>query len=132
MLRINVFLTYKWDDKKYAAGLRGYLKNPNNKYRHIPISERDDYRYKGKRFIRDYLKQIIGVCDALICLIRQNTHRSRWVLYELEVATSQRKKIVPVRVPKTTGGPPKLIQDRKLKVIEWNSKKINELLSKVN
>lgn len=131
MIKIQVFLSYKWEDKKYADSLKGYLNNPNNNYRHISISERDDFRNKGKNFIRDYLKGIIGECDALVCLIGKDTHSSDWVLYELDVATSQRKQIVPVRIPNTTGGLPKLINDRQIKIVEWDSKKINDALSKI-
>ncbi|MFX1366910.1 MAG: toll/interleukin-1 receptor domain-containing protein [Promethearchaeota archaeon] len=129
MIIIIVFLSYKWDDKKYADGLRGYLKNPNNKYRHIPISERNDYRNKGEVAVRTYLKGIIGECDALICLIGQNTHSSQWVAYELDVANSQGKKIIPLRIRKTSGGPPKLIKERDLKIVKWSSEEINDALS---
>jgi len=127
---IKIFLSYKWEDKIFTDGLRGTFLNPNNEYRHVPSSEREDYREKGKDAIKSYLRGLITDCQALICVIGQNTHSSQWVAYELEVATSQDKKIVPVRIRDTTGGAPKLIKDRKIKIVEWNSRKINDALSK--
>ena len=125
-----VFLSYKWEDKKHADDLKSYLRNPNNMYRHIPLTERDDYREKGKKYVREYLRDIIRNCEALLCLIGKNTHSSPWVSYEIDVANSQSKKIVPVRIPNTDGGPPKLIKDRKIEIVEWNSIVINDALSK--
>lgn len=125
-----VFLSYKWEDKKHANDLKSYLKNLNNKYRHIPLTEREDHREKGKNYVRNYLRKIIGECDALLCLIGRNTHSSPWVSYELDVANSKRKEIVPVRIPKTFGGPPKLIKNRKIEIVEWDSREINNALSK--
>ena len=132
MVIVQVFLSYKWEDKKFADGLKGYLKNPNNKYQHIKITERKDYRTRGKNSIKKYLKDIIGSCKALVCLIGQNTHNSQWVGYELDIANSQGKKIIPVRINNTTGGAPNLIKERNLELIKWDSKEINEALSKVN
>ncbi len=125
-----VFLSYKWEDRKHANDLKSNLKNLNNMYRHIPLAEREDYREKGKKSIRNYLKDIINDCEAILCLIGNNTHSSPWVSYELDVATSQSKKIVPLRIPNTTGGPPKLIKDREINIVEWNSRLINDALSK--
>lgn len=125
-----VFLSYKWEDKKYADDLKSYLRNPNNMYRHIPFTEREDYREKGGNYVRNYLKDIINDCAAMLCLIGRNTHSSPWVSYELDVATSQRKKIVPIRIPNTTGGLPKLIKDRDINIVEWNSRLINDALSR--
>ncbi len=130
MIIIRVFLSYKWEDREFADGLRGTFLNPNNEYRHVPYSEREDYRQQGENAIRAYLREIINECDALICLIGQNTHNSKWVAYELGVASSQDKKIVPVRIRNTNGGAPRLIRERDIGIIKWDSTLINNELSK--
>ena len=130
MVIIKVFLSYRWEDKRYADGLKGAFLNPTNEYRHVPYNEREDYRQKGETVIKNYLKGIIGNCDALICLIGNKTHNSPWIDYELDVATSQNKKIVSVRIQGTNGGAPNLIRSRGIKIIEYDSRKINDALSK--
>ncbi len=127
---MKVFLSYKWEDKKYADGLRGAFLNTTNEYRHVPFNEREDYRQKGEVVIKNYLKGIIGGCDALICLIGNISYNSQWINYELDVATSQNKKIVAVRIKGTTGGAPNLIRLRGINIIEYDSRKINDELSK--
>ena len=128
MIKIQVFLSYKWEDKKYADGMNGLLKNPNNKYRHLTDRERQDLRNKGENAWKAYLKDKIKDCDALICLIGQDTHSAIGVIYELSVATSLGIKIIPVRIPKIYGGVPKIIN--KLKISKWDTKEINDELSR--
>ncbi|GAH64614.1 unnamed protein product [marine sediment metagenome] len=109
----------------------GLLKNPNNKYQHLTGREREDERNKGENAVKNYLKGIIQDCDALICLIGNDTHNATGVRYELEVAKSLRKKIIAVRIPQTTGGLPYILRSWGISEVKWNAKDINDKLSKL-
>lgn len=128
MIKIQVFLSYKWEDKNYADGMDGLLRNPNNKYRHLTDRERKDLRNKGENAWKKYLKEKIRDSNALICLIGQDTHNATGVIYELSVASSLFIKIIPVRIPKTYGGIPEIIS--KLKILNWDAREINDELSR--
>ena len=128
MIKIQVFLSYKWEDKNYADGMNGLLKNPNNRYRHLTDREKQDLRNKGEKAWKKYLLDKIRDCEALLCLIGQDTHKATGVIYELSVASSLGIKIIPVRIPKTYGGPPTII--KKLKMLNWDAKEINNELSR--
>ncbi len=128
MIKIQVFLSYKWEDKEYADGMDGLLRNPNNKYRHLTDRERQDLRARGENLWKNYLRDKIKGCDALICLIGQDTHNATGVIYELSVASSLGIKIIPVRIPKTYRGVPKIIS--KLKILNWDAREINDELSR--
>lgn len=128
MSKIQVFLSYKWEDKAFADGMDGLLRNSNNKYRHLTERERQDLRNMGENVWKNYLKDKIKDCDALICLIGKDTHNATGVIYELSVATSLGIKIIPVRMPNTYGGAPSIIN--RLKVLNWNAKEINDELSR--
>ncbi|GAH95887.1 unnamed protein product, partial [marine sediment metagenome] len=65
---MNVFLSYKWEDREWANGIDGLLNNPNNRYRHLTDRERQDQRSKGENVVKNYLKGIIRENDALLCL----------------------------------------------------------------
>ena len=125
---ILLFLSYKWEDREYVNGLEGLLNNPNNQYRHLTDREREDHRSQGERAWKDYIRNKIRNCDALICLIGQNTHNATGVIYELEVANSMGIKIIPVRIPETTAASPNIIRQRN--VLNWNAKEINDELSR--
>ena len=123
-----VFLSYKWEDHSYADGMKGLLNNPNNDYRHLTERERKDLRTQGEEIWKSYIRDMIVDCDGLICLIGQDTHNATGVIYELEEATSLGKKIIPVRIPRTSGGLPRVI--RHLTLVSWNAREINDELSK--
>ncbi|MBN1215556.1 MAG: toll/interleukin-1 receptor domain-containing protein [Candidatus Lokiarchaeota archaeon] len=123
-----IFLSYKYEDKSYADGMDGFLNNPNNKYRNLTEREEKDLRPRGENVWKNYLKDKIRRCNALICLIGNNTHNAQGVIYELEVANSLKKRIIPVRIPDTTGAAPQIIKKRK--IISYNAREINNELSK--
>lgn len=106
----------------------GLLKNPNNEYRHLTDREKKDLRQKGENVWKGYIRNKIIQCDAVICLIGKDSHNATGVIYELEVAKSLGKKIVPVRIPRTFGGAPSIIQNLQIK--NWDSQEINNELSR--
>lgn len=128
MVKIQIFISHKYEDNKYYNGMAGLLTNPNNICMHSVIRERDDLRDKGENVVKTHLKKKIRNCYAVICLIGQDTHSSKWVQWELEVATSLKKKIIPVRIKDTTGNAPKIIRERKISTLPWSVKKINKIL----
>ena len=128
MNKIKIFLSYKWEDRQSANGLDGLLNNPNNKYQHLTEREQKDVRNKGANAVKNYLKGIIQDCDALVCLIGNDTYNATGVRYELEVARSLRKKIVAVRIPQTTGALPFILRSWDISEVKWNAKDINEKL----
>lgn len=129
VIKIKLFLSYKWEDKTYVDGFKGMIENPNTDYNHVGISERKNYKQQGESAIRRYLRGLIGEADALVCLIGDNTHNSKWIDYELSVANSQQKKIIPVRIKGTTGGLPQLLKGQE--EVRWNSREINNALSRL-
>lgn len=126
VIKIQIFISYKWEDNRYFNGMKGLLNNPNNRYVHYVLSERDDLRNKGKNVVESHLKENIRNCNRVICLVGEDTQSSKWVQWELEVATSQNKKIIAVRIPRTTGGAPRLIRERNISVIKWKADEVNK------
>lgn len=129
MSKIKIFISYKWEDRESANGLEGLLKNPNNKYQHLTEREQEDVRNQGENAVKNYLKGIIQDCDALVCLIGNDTHNAIGVRYELEVAKSLRKKIIAVRIPQSTGGLPYILRSWSISEVKWIAKDINDKLS---
>ena len=123
-----IFLSYKWEDNSHANGMAGLLNNPNNDYRHITKREKEDLRSEGENAWRSYIRTIVRECDALICLIGKETHNATGVIYELEIANSFGINIIPVRIPNTRGGAPRIIRNRD--ILNWDAIEINNELSR--
>ncbi len=116
----KIFISYKYEDNAEKNGIEGALRNPNNSIDALSVSERNDLRSQGENAVKNYLRERIRKSDVVVCLIGQDTHNSQMVQWELEVATSLGKRIVPVQIRGTSGGPPKLIRDRNISIIGWN------------
>jgi hypothetical protein len=104
---MRLFLSYKWEDRAYLNGFTGLLNNSNNNYRHIGIHERANLHDQPEEVWKPEIRALMDGCDALICLIGQDTHSATGVKYELEVAISWEKLIIPIRIPNTNSGLPK-------------------------
>lgn len=125
---MNIFLSYKWEDREYMDGLAGALRNLNNGVQHFPVHERRNYIGKPENDWKSYIKDLMEDSDIVICLIGQNTHNASGVKYEIEVAQSWDLDIIPVRIPTTNGGLPPLL--RNLEIIDYNVRLINEVISR--
>ena len=60
--------------------------------------------------MRDHLSPRLTGAGAVVVLVGQDTHNRQWVDYEVQHALSQNKKVVPVRIPGTTGSAPPALQ----------------------
>ncbi len=123
----RIFVSYRWEDRDHKEGFRGLLMNPNNELFDVPIEEIQ--RFDTTEEIQRYLNTKIRQASAIVVLIGNNTHNGPWVKHELEVANSQRKPIIPVRIPETNGGLPAIIRNQDL--IEWDADDINQALTNI-
>ena len=119
-----MFISYREINRAHRDGFIGMMENPNNSFSYTPEYSEEDIRYKGEQAVKNYIKEKMGLCNLVICLIGNDSHNSPWIDYEMDVAISQQKPIIPVRIPNTSGGlPPKI---RYLPIIEWDSKEIQQ------
>jgi hypothetical protein len=126
---MKLFLSYKWEDRANLDGFAGMLNNKNNNYRHIGVHERSNLHGASEEVWKPEIRALMDSCDALICLVGQDTHNATGVKYELEVAISWPLPIIPVRIPNTNGGLPPLIQN--VSIINWDAQEVNNELSRL-
>ena len=108
----KIFISFKSGDIDYAEGFVGTVENPNNplQSKFVPVKEKEDRRDDGESAIKSYLKGLIKQCDLVVCLIGNDSHNSKWISYEIDVAEGLKKEIYCVRISGTTGGPPKKLK----------------------
>ena len=112
----KIFISFKSGDIDHVNGFVGMLENPNNPLqpKYASIKEREDKRSQGEAAIKSYLKDLIKQCDLVVCLIGNDSHSSKWIPYEIDVAHGLKKKVYCVRIPETTGGPPQKLKGSKI------------------
>lgn len=104
----SIFVSHVYEDNDWLKKMlkwkdKGLLKDYTISY------ETEDKRQEGKEAIKKYLKNKINGCAILLVLIGDNTHNHDWIKAEIELANSFHKKICCVRIPKTTGKKPQIL-----------------------
>jgi len=102
----SIFISYVFEDKNKRDDVERWFSDNLVGFNRVTIAESQDRRQEGEAAIKDHLRPKIRGAAAVLCLIGDNTHNSRWVQYELDVATTLNKRIVLAQIPGTRGAPP--------------------------
>lgn len=123
----SIFISHVFEDNQYIGNLKDWSKDPEFGYDTI-IAEIQDTRDEGYEAIKKRILKKIKNCSAVIVLIGNDTHNKTWIKAEVEWAKSNKKKIVCVRIPNSTGGKPEIVNN--YAVIDFDKKKVREELHK--
>ena len=105
----SVFISYVYEEKSFKDTVASWIEGKRLGSDVVATCERADVRQHGEAEIRNHLQPIIRGCAAVIVLVGDVSHSRKWIDYEVAVAQSLHKVIIPVRIPGTGGGLPKEI-----------------------
>ena len=121
---MKIFFSFAYDEDIHQVnGFRGMIVNPNTNINFTDGSCKKDYANKSENEIKRYISSLLDQSTVTVCLISKDTHKSKWVDWELQAAESKGKGIVGIvlngqRV--NSGEYPKFFQEkRRYQVIEW-------------
>ena len=123
--RRNVFISFDVDDKGQVTLLRSQATDDRFPvtFRDYSVKEPFDSAWRSK--VRDRIAQ----CSAVFVAIGENTHESEPVDWEIREAHRQGKKVVGVRLYSDKNHTvPQAIKDHDDKVINWDTKKMQDEL----
>ncbi|HZH78877.1 MAG TPA: TIR domain-containing protein [Archangium sp.] len=105
----SVFISYVYEEKSFKDKVVQWIRGQRLGSDVVATYERSDVRQEGENEIRNHLRPIIEGCAVVIVLIGDDSHSRKWIDYEVAVAQSLHKVIIPVRIPGTRGGLPREI-----------------------
>ena len=105
----SVFISYVYEEKSFKDTVAQWIQGKRLGSDVVVTCERSDVRQQGENEIRNHLQPLIRGCAAVIVLIGDVSHSRKWIDYEVAVAQSLHKVIIPVRIPGTRGGLPREI-----------------------
>jgi len=127
----KIFISYQDEDQKFRNDFAGLL-GGNHSSEDIPVIDRKNFRGKNdEKGLREYLNSKVNECSALALLVGTNTHNGGWIDHEIEVALSEKLKILAVRIPETTGGLPSKLSNKNIKIIEWDGVKVQKEIERL-
>jgi hypothetical protein len=120
----NVFISFSMEDEARVGLLRHQAREGLGvEFRDYSIKEPFDEKW------RTNCKERIAQTSALICFIGPDTAERPAVLWEIEEAYRQGKKVIGVRIYRDKNHPiPKPLKDNNAPIVDWDNKKISQLL----
>ena len=127
----KVFFSFRGEDVRKVWTLRGLAEFKNVDFEMDDVSLRNSINSTDKPYIRRVIRPKIESCKVCICLIGENTWRSRiWVPWEVELANEERKPILAMHFWDTPDAiTPKVIQDLGVTPFNWD---VNKLFQKIS
>ncbi len=116
-----VFISYYKGDKKYIGRLKEIIKASTGwklKSYPIDIGKENNASHEG------YISKKMERASAVIRLIGPETHRRKFVNWEIEHASKEGKKIIGVFLKKLDVPLPSGIEDHADAIIDWDPRKI--------
>ena len=105
----SVFISYVYEEKKFKDTVAQWIQGQRLGSDVVVTYERSDVRQHGETEIRNHLRPFIQGCAAVLVLVGDVSHSRKWIDYEVSVAQSLHKAIIPIRIPGTRGGLPREI-----------------------
>ncbi|MFC3603546.1 TIR domain-containing protein [Deinococcus soli (ex Cha et al. 2016)] len=98
----KTFISFRGEDEFLVWSLRNLAEFRNVSFEMDDVSLRNAINSRDDTYIRSIIRPKIKSSDNCLCLIGENTHRSRkWVPWEIELAAEEGKRIVAMRFRST-------------------------------
>nr|WP_255208251.1 TIR domain-containing protein [Myxococcus sp. AM009] len=117
----SVFISYVYEEKAYKDRVASWIEGQRLGSNVVVTSERADVRQHGEQEIRNHLRPLIQGAAAVLVLVGDTSHSRKWIDYEVSVAQSLHKIIIPIRIPGTLGGLPREIRAEREVTFEPNA-----------
>jgi hypothetical protein len=120
--RKNTFLSFDYDDVNEVTMLRGQAKNPNSEIDFIDWSVKEPFESENASYIKGRITDRIQQCSQTVVYVGTDTHRSKWVDWEIETSIELGKRVIAVH--KGDSPPqvlPAAIAKHKVKVVPWSN-----------
>lgn len=114
----RVFISFKMEDKKQVDGVRLMAWNNNVALEFYDESVRTAYKSEHAPYIRSKIKEKIQRASVTLCLLKQSTHLSEWVDWELATSIAEGNRIILMGLP---GHPDRLKLPPSVSHLGWHS-----------
>ena len=126
----RVFISFRGEDEFKVNTLRGLAQFKNVSFIMDDVSLRKAIDSRDDIYIRSVIRPKIRDCDICLCMIGDNTHRSRkWVPWEIGLAVEQSKEIFAMRFWDTADAiTPNALINNGIRPFNWD---IDKLFQKI-
>jgi hypothetical protein len=120
----RLFLSFHAEDRPQVNGFRLMSYSPNSPIDFYDGSVRTPINSLQGGYIRTVIREKIGRCSVVVCLIGNGTAWRDWVDWELETALDLGKGICGVRLKGSRGRTPEVLYRTGAPIAPWDQEQI--------
>lgn len=122
----KTFISFRGEDEFKVWALRGLAEFKNVEFEMDDVSLRDAINSKDDAYIKSVIRPKIKACTFCLCLIGENTHRSRkWVPWEINLAAEENKQIIAMRFKNMSSATtPSVLTQQGVVPFDWDVDKL--------
>ena len=126
----RIFLSFADEDAARVKRLVPLFSGSGYELDYYSGSLPGDFDSPQAREIKRALGEMIIKCNVAVCLVGENTHRSKWVDIELEKNRNKGNRIIAMALKGTVEAVlPKAIQEENLRFYPWDPQRLKELIT---
>ena len=118
----RTLLSFRGEDEFKVWTLRGLAEFKNVAFDMDDVSLRKAVDSKDDSYIRAVIRDKIKSCNVCVCLVGENTHRSRkWVPWEIDLAAEEGKRILAMKFKDTPNATtPSILVQHRVTLHSWD------------
>jgi hypothetical protein len=126
----KVFISFRGEDQFKVNGLRGLAQFKNVAFEMDDASLRQAIDSRDESYIKSIIRPKIRMCDVCVCLIGENTHKSRkWIPWEIGLAIDEGKPVIAMRFYDSSDAlTPTILSNNNIRPFNWD---IDNLFAKI-
>lgn len=125
----RVFISFKSEDELRVWALRGLSEFKNVSFEMDDVSLRKAVNSDDDNYIKRVIRPKIKSCDYCVCLVGENTWRSRkWVPWEIRLAAEEGKPIYAMRLKGVSPITPAVLTELKVTPFDWDVDRLIRLI----
>lgn len=126
----RVYLSFTDEDAHKVKNLLSSLRSPEYDLDFYEGTLNTDFDAQGAEAIKHAIGEKIVKCNIAVCLISEDTHKSKWVDCQLQKNRNKGNKIIAMALKGTTDAVlPTVIKEENLKFYPWDPQKLRTLIT---
>ncbi|MDD5281833.1 MAG: TIR domain-containing protein [Candidatus Omnitrophica bacterium] len=126
----RVFLSFAYEDARKVEKLMPLLRNPDYELDFYEGPLDLDFDAEGAEAVRRAIGEKIVKCNIAVCLIGENSHKSRWVDCQLRKNRNKGNKIIAMAIKGVQSAVlPDVVKEEFLTFYPWDPQKLKGLVS---
>lgn len=132
-IKRNVFISFNTDDIDEINLLRGQAKNDKTGLEFSDRSLKDPFNSENAEYIKRGIREKIDQASVTVVYLSENSHKSKWVNWEIEESLRKRKGVIGVyKGNKPPSILPKVFNKNNLKAVKWTHENLNSAIKEAS